>query len=182
MAVYPGTFDPFTSGHRDLVARARVMFDRVIVSLAVNANKRPTAEAETRAVLVGDAMPAAWGNVEVDTWTGLTTAYCLRRGATVIVRGVRTAENLRYDDERTTRHSDGLVAVPSAACRHFVHGRTRIPLGTVGPSVASRCRVTPSSSGTAATLSGRFGHLRVRHMVHSAMSGPGSNKRKGGPR
>jgi pantetheine-phosphate adenylyltransferase len=44
-------------------------------------------------------MPAVWGNVEVDTWTGLTTAYCLRRGATVIVRGARAAANLRHEYE-----------------------------------------------------------------------------------
>lgn len=97
LAVYPGTFDPLTAGHRDLVARARVIFDQVIVLLAVNADKRPTAEATTRAVRVRDAMPAAWGNVDVDTWTGLTTAYCLRRGATVIVRGLRTASDLGHE-------------------------------------------------------------------------------------
>ncbi|MCW3820276.1 pantetheine-phosphate adenylyltransferase [Micromonospora sp. DR5-3] len=97
LAIYPGTFDPFTPGHRDLVARARVMFDQVIVLLAVNADKRPTAEATVRAARVRDAMPAAWGNVEVDTWTGLTAAYCVRRGATVIVRGVRRAADLRQE-------------------------------------------------------------------------------------
>jgi pantetheine-phosphate adenylyltransferase len=42
-------------------------------------------------------MPAAWGNVEVDTWTGLTTAYCLRRGATAIVRGLRTTADFRHE-------------------------------------------------------------------------------------
>ena len=97
MAVYPGTFDPFTPGHHDLVARARMMFDRIIVLLAVNPDKRPTAQATARAARVRDAIPAAWGNVEVDTWTGLTTAYCVRRGATVIVRGVRTAADLRHE-------------------------------------------------------------------------------------
>jgi pantetheine-phosphate adenylyltransferase len=97
LAVYPGTFDPFTPGHRDLVARARVMFDQIIVLLAVNPDKRPTAEASARAVCVRDAMPASWDNVEVDTWAGLTTAYCLRRGATVIVRGLRTAADLRHE-------------------------------------------------------------------------------------
>ncbi|GAB3332186.1 pantetheine-phosphate adenylyltransferase [Micromonospora halotolerans] len=97
LAVYPGTFDPFTPGHRDLVARARVVFDRIIVLLAVNADKRPTAEATTRAARVRDAMPAAWGNVEVDTWTGLTASYCLGRGATVIVRGLRTAADLSHE-------------------------------------------------------------------------------------
>lgn len=50
LAVYPGTFDPFTPGHRDLVARARVMLERVIVLLAVNADKRPSAQATARAV------------------------------------------------------------------------------------------------------------------------------------
>jgi pantetheine-phosphate adenylyltransferase len=97
LAVYPGTFDPFTSGHRDLVARARVMFDRLIVLLAMNPDKRPTAEAVARAARVRDAIPAAWGNVEVGTWTGLTTAYCVRRGAGVIVRGVRRAADLRQE-------------------------------------------------------------------------------------
>jgi len=99
LAVYPGTFDPFTPGHRDLVARARVMFDRIIVLLAVNADKQPTAEATARAVSVRDALPADWGNVEVDTWTGLTAAYCLHHGATAIVRGVRTAADLHYEHQ-----------------------------------------------------------------------------------
>ncbi|MFJ8581052.1 pantetheine-phosphate adenylyltransferase [Micromonospora sp. NPDC093277] len=97
LAIYPGTFDPFTPGHHDLVARARVMFDRVIVLLAVNADKRPTAEATVRAERVRGAMPAAWGNVEVDTWTGLTADYCVRRGATVIVRGLRRPADLRQE-------------------------------------------------------------------------------------
>ncbi|WP_328475114.1 pantetheine-phosphate adenylyltransferase [Actinoplanes sp. NBC_00393] len=97
LAVYPGTFDPFTAGHHDLVARARVMFDRIIVLLAVNAAKRPTVEATARAVQVRDALPAAWHNVEVDAWTGLTAAYCMRRGATVILRCVRTAADLHYE-------------------------------------------------------------------------------------
>ncbi|WP_231605822.1 pantetheine-phosphate adenylyltransferase [Micromonospora sp. HK10] len=99
LAVYPGTFDPFTPGHRDLVARARVMFDRVVVLLAVNADKRPTAEATARAARVRAELPGAWGNVEVDTWAGLTAAYCVRRGATVIVRGLRSAGDLRQEHQ-----------------------------------------------------------------------------------
>lgn len=99
LAVYPGTFDPFTPGHRDLVARVRVMFDRVVVLLAVNADKRPTAGATDRAARVRDELPAAWGNVEVDTWAGLTAAYCLRRGATVIVRGLRSAADLAQEQQ-----------------------------------------------------------------------------------
>ncbi|MDG4763770.1 pantetheine-phosphate adenylyltransferase [Solwaraspora sp. WMMD406] len=63
----------------------------------MNAEKQPTAEATDRALRVRDVMPAAWDNVEVDTWTGLTTAYCLSRGASVIVRGLRTAADLGYE-------------------------------------------------------------------------------------
>jgi pantetheine-phosphate adenylyltransferase len=99
LAVYPGTFDPFTPGHRDLVARARVMFDRVVVLLGVNVDKRPTAESTARAARVRDALPADWANVEVDTWAGLTSEYCLHRGATVIVRGVRTTTDLGYEHQ-----------------------------------------------------------------------------------
>lgn len=99
LAVYPGTFDPFTPGHHDLVARARVKFDWVVVLLAVNVDKQPAAEPTARAARVRDALPADWTNVEVDTWSGLTTEYCLRRGATVIVRGVRTTTDLGYEHQ-----------------------------------------------------------------------------------
>jgi len=102
LAVYPGTFDPFTPGHLDLVARARVVSHRVVVLLAVNADKRPTAEPTARATRVRDALPAHWANVEVDTWSGLTSEYCLRRGATVIVRGVRTTTDLGYEHQLAT--------------------------------------------------------------------------------
>jgi pantetheine-phosphate adenylyltransferase len=73
------------------------MFERVTVLVAVNAGKRPSAAAPARAARVRAAIPADWGNVEVDTCTGLTTAYCVRRGATVIVRGVRSAADQRQE-------------------------------------------------------------------------------------
>ena len=138
LAVYPGTFDPFTPGHRDLVARARVMFDRVIVLLAVNPDKRPSAVATARAARVRDAMPAAWGNVEVDTWTGLTTAYCVRRGATVIVRGVRRAADLRQEyqlaamNEKLGIQTVWLPTRPQLAATSSTVARA-YHSGTVGP-------------------------------------------------
>ncbi|WP_433309476.1 pantetheine-phosphate adenylyltransferase [Micromonospora sp. CA-269861] len=137
LAVYPGTFDPFTAGHHDLVTRARVLFDRVIVLLAVNAEKQPTAEATARAARVRDAMPAAWGNVEVDTWTGLTTAYCLRRGATVIVRGVRTAADLRYEYQ--------LAAMNEHLGIHTVWLPARPQLATTSSTVARAYRSAQSA-------------------------------------
>ncbi|MEU6077808.1 pantetheine-phosphate adenylyltransferase [Micromonospora sp. NPDC047074] len=90
-AVYPGTFDPFTDGHRDLVDRARRLFAHVTVLVAVNDEKRPARTGAERAVDIRAILPADWENVTVAAWSGLTAAYCQQHGAGVIIRGVRNA-------------------------------------------------------------------------------------------
>jgi pantetheine-phosphate adenylyltransferase len=90
-AVYPGTFDPFTPGHRDVVERARRLFDHVTVLVAVNDDKRPTRTGTERAQDIRASLPAAWTNVTVAAWTGLTATYCRQHGNAVIIRGVRNA-------------------------------------------------------------------------------------------
>jgi pantetheine-phosphate adenylyltransferase len=90
-AVYPGTFDPFTAGHLDVVERARRLFEHVTVLVAVNDEKQPAASGPARAAAVRAALPAGWGNVTVVAWAGLTAAYCRGHGIGVIVRGVRNA-------------------------------------------------------------------------------------------
>jgi len=102
--------------------------------MTVNADKQPTAEATTRPVRVHDAMPAAWGNVEVDTRTGLTAAYCLRRGATVIVRGLRTAADFRHEYQRAAVNEQlGIQTawLPSRPQMAATSSKVaRVPLGT----------------------------------------------------
>jgi pantetheine-phosphate adenylyltransferase len=88
-AVYPGTFDPFTPGHLDVVDRARRMFGRVTVLVAVNDAKRPSRPTAARAAEIRSLLPADWGNVAVDTWPGLTVDYCRHHAIGVIVRGAR---------------------------------------------------------------------------------------------
>ncbi|GAA2557373.1 hypothetical protein GCM10010435_30200 [Winogradskya consettensis] len=90
-AVYPGTFDPFTAGHRDLVDRARRLFDDVTILVAVNNEKQPTSTGTQRARDIRASLPADWVNVTVVAWSGLTAAYCRRHGAAVIIRGIRNA-------------------------------------------------------------------------------------------
>jgi pantetheine-phosphate adenylyltransferase len=90
-AVCPGTFDPFTDGHRDLVDRARRLFGHLTVLVAVNGDKRPTKAGAERAADIRDSLPADWENVAVEAWSGLTVAFCQQRGAGVIIRGVRNA-------------------------------------------------------------------------------------------
>jgi pantetheine-phosphate adenylyltransferase len=95
-AVYPGTFDPFTPGHLDVVDRSRRMFDQVIVLVAVNDDKRPSRPTAERAEQIRGLIPADWRNVAVATWPGLTADYCRRNGYGVIVRGVRnTTDGVR---------------------------------------------------------------------------------------
>ncbi|GID92533.1 pantetheine-phosphate adenylyltransferase [Amorphoplanes digitatis] len=90
-AVYPGTFDPFTPGHFDIVDRARRMFDHVTVLVAVNDGKRPSRPTAARAAEIRGLLPAGWGNVSVVAWHGLTADYCRQHEIRVIVRGLRNS-------------------------------------------------------------------------------------------
>jgi pantetheine-phosphate adenylyltransferase len=96
-AVYPGTFDPITPGHLDIIERARHLFARVTVLVAVNGDKQPAGTPSQRAVQVRRELPADWENVSVATWAGLTVEFCRQHGAGVIVRGVRNKSDLRHE-------------------------------------------------------------------------------------
>lgn len=93
-AVYPGTFEPFTDGHRDVVNRARRLFDEVTVLVAINGDKRPEVSELDRAESIRRSLPAPWTTVAVVAWTGLTSTYCQNVGASVIVRGVRNCSDM----------------------------------------------------------------------------------------
>ncbi|MEU4243258.1 pantetheine-phosphate adenylyltransferase [Actinoplanes sp. NPDC026619] len=96
-AVYPGTFDPFTPGHRDVVDRVRHLFDRVVVLVAINPEKEPAATQAQRLAALRASLPASWSNVGVAAWAGLTVAYCREHHAGVIVRGVRNHTDMLYE-------------------------------------------------------------------------------------
>jgi pantetheine-phosphate adenylyltransferase len=96
-AVYPGTFNPITPGHLDIIDRARHHFALITVLVAVNADKQQAATAAERAAQVRQALPADWDNVTVVGWTGLTAAFCRQHGAGVLIRGVRNRSDLRHE-------------------------------------------------------------------------------------
>jgi pantetheine-phosphate adenylyltransferase len=96
LAVYPGSFDPLTNGHVDIIERGARLFDRIIVALLVNAEKSPlftVAERLDIARTVFKNLP----NVEVDTFNGLLVDYVERRGAQVIVRGLRAVSDFEFE-------------------------------------------------------------------------------------
>lgn len=96
-AVYPGSFDPFTPGHLNVVSRARELFDEVVVLVAVNSTKRPDTDEQERAAAVRATLPADWTTVTVVAWRGLTATYCRHHDVGVIVRGVRNTTDLQTE-------------------------------------------------------------------------------------
>jgi pantetheine-phosphate adenylyltransferase len=98
-AVYPGTFDPLTPGHFDIIERARHLFARVTVLVAVNADKQPGSTPSERAIQLRRELPANWDNVSVAAWAGLTAAFCRQQGASVIIRGVRDRSDFRHESQ-----------------------------------------------------------------------------------
>ena len=95
-AVYPGTFDPITNGHTDLVRRAASIFDRVVVAIAANPNKAPMFTLEQR-VDMSRRVLADVQNVEVRGFAGLTTDFALENGLSVIVRGLRAVSDFEFE-------------------------------------------------------------------------------------
>ena len=94
--VYPGTFDPFTKGHEDLVRRAAKLFDRVIVGIADSESKRPMFTAAERIAMTREVL-AAYANVEVVGFSGLLMDFVHSIGASVIVRGLRAVSDFEYE-------------------------------------------------------------------------------------
>ncbi|MCC7417501.1 MAG: pantetheine-phosphate adenylyltransferase [Acidobacteria bacterium] len=96
LAVYPGSFDPLTNGHVDIISRGARLFDRIVVAILINADKAPlftTAERLEIARGVFGDLP----NVEIDTFDGLLVDYVERRGAQVIVRGLRAVSDFEFE-------------------------------------------------------------------------------------
>jgi pantetheine-phosphate adenylyltransferase len=112
IAVYPGSFDPITLGHLDVVARAAAVFDTLVVAILVNPRKSPVLDAQERAAVVREALdetlPRVAGRVEVTTFDGLTVALARRVGAAFIVRGLRAVSD--FENELQMAHMNRKLA------------------------------------------------------------------------
>ena len=97
IAVCPGSFDPVTKGHLDIVTRASKLFDRVIVLVVINAVKKPSFTPEERAQMIREVIGNSLPNVEVDTFSGLLADYVRDVGAVAIVKGLRAVSDFEYE-------------------------------------------------------------------------------------
>ncbi|MEZ5354853.1 MAG: pantetheine-phosphate adenylyltransferase [Bryobacteraceae bacterium] len=96
VAIYPGSFDPITNGHVDLIHRSAALFERVIVAILRNESKQPLFSAGERIDMLREAV-SGYPNVEVDSFDGLLVHYARARGAKVIVRGIRAISDYEYE-------------------------------------------------------------------------------------
>ena len=95
-AIYPGTFDPITNGHADLVQRASVCFDRVVIAVAGSTGKATRFSLEKRVGLAREVLGGV-ANVEIESFDGLLVEFARERGAQVILRGLRAVSDFEYE-------------------------------------------------------------------------------------
>lgn len=96
IAIYPGSFDPVTNGHLDLIERGEKMFDLLIVAVLRNAEKQPLFSVQERVEMLRETTKQ-WSAVEVDVFDGLLVDYARKRGAGVILRGIRAVSDYEYE-------------------------------------------------------------------------------------
>ncbi|MBI3788989.1 MAG: pantetheine-phosphate adenylyltransferase [Ignavibacteriales bacterium] len=96
IAIYPGTFDPITNGHLDILERAMKLFDKVIITVARNSTKNPMFTEEERLEMIRKSV-RQYKHVEVDSFSGLVVDYARRKKAVAIVRGLRAISDFEYE-------------------------------------------------------------------------------------
>jgi pantetheine-phosphate adenylyltransferase len=96
IAIYPGSFDPVTNGHLDLIERGEKMFDLLIVAVLRNAEKEPLFSVSERVEMLRE-VSKQWTSVEIDVFDGLLVDYARKRGAGVILRGIRAVSDYEYE-------------------------------------------------------------------------------------
>lgn len=95
-AIYPGSFDPLTNGHLDVIHRATKLFDKIIVAVATNESKSPLFSREERLRMVAKSVKQ-WPNVETGSFDGLLVDYAEKRGASAVIRGLRAVSDFEFE-------------------------------------------------------------------------------------
>ena len=111
VAVYPGSFDPITNGHLDILARAAAVFERVVIGVLANPRKTPLLAVDERIVVIGQAIAAsdlAADRIDVTSFEGLTVDFARAQGASAIVRGLRAVSD--FESEMQLAHNNRVLA------------------------------------------------------------------------
>jgi pantetheine-phosphate adenylyltransferase len=153
LAVYPGSFDPLTNGHVDIIERGARLFDQIVVAILNNAEKTPLFSVDERVSIIRDVFKGR-PNVSVDTFDGLLVDYARRKEASVLVRGLRAVSDFEYEFQMAlmNRHlAPGLETVFMMPAEEYTYISSRLikevftlggeVAGLVPPIVEDRLRV-----------------------------------------
>ena len=140
VAIYPGSFDPITNGHLDILQRALKIFDKVIVLVAINPNKKSRFSVEDRVAMIKESVSGL--NVEVDATDGLTVEYAKKHGAIALIRGLRAVTDFEYEFQLATANdfidsSIDSVFLMSKHEKSFINSSMIIELHEKGIDVSS---------------------------------------------
>lgn len=158
-AVYPGTFDPLTRGHEDIVARACRLFERVIVAVAASSSKQPVFSLDERIEMAREVL-GPLGHVEVRPYAGLTVNLVRECGAVAVVRGVRSISDFDYEfglagmNRRLDPAMETVFLAPSEGCQ-FITGTLVREIARMGGDVSAF--VAPSVHARLMAKIGRAG-------------------------
>ena len=140
LAIYPGSFDPITSGHLDLIERGARLFDRLVVAVAHNEHKHPLFSPNERLEMLRE-VAAPFPNVEVDSFHGLLAHYAAERNATVILRGIRAVSDYEYELQmalmnRRLRPEAETVFLLASEAHSFISSRLVKEIISLGGNIA----------------------------------------------
>jgi pantetheine-phosphate adenylyltransferase len=140
VAIYPGSFDPITNGHLDLIDRGARLFDRLIVSILRNETKAPLFSVEERMEMLREVLHV-YPNVEVDSFGGLLVDHAAARGATALLRGIRAISDYEYEWQMALmnrRLQPGLetVFMMASEAHSFISSRLVKEVFSLGGNVA----------------------------------------------
>jgi pantetheine-phosphate adenylyltransferase len=141
IAIYPGSFDPLTNGHLDLISRGSVLFDSLVVAVLGNSQKQPLFDSQERVQMIREAV-AGLPNVQVDSFEGMLVDYAALRGAKVILRGIRAISD--YETElqmalinRRLRPETETIFLMAAEAHSFISSRMVKEIAMLGGDVSS---------------------------------------------
>jgi len=152
VAVYPGSFDPVTNGHLDLIARGAKIFDKLIVGITRNLEKEPLFAIQERVEML-ETVTFDWKNVEVDVFDGLLMDYARARSASVVLRGIRAVSDYEYElqmammNRKIEPHIETVFMMPGEAYSYLSSRLVKelarlngLPKGLVPAAVEERLR------------------------------------------
>lgn len=146
IGIYPGTFDPITVGHMDIIKRALHVVDRLVIAVALDSGKSPIFEVEERAALVrqdvGQRLGSEAARIDVKTFSGLLVDFADENGANILIRGLRAVSDFEYEFQMACMNSRlnpamETVFLTASEDTHFISSRFVKQIARLGGNVSS---------------------------------------------